>query len=44
MLLDITNTTNCKVKFVVAGGPAANTAGDDNEWYSGCHFIRWGDT
>ena len=44
MLLDITDTSNCKVKFVVAGGPAANTAGDDNEWYTGCHFIRWGDT
>ena len=45
LLLDITNTSNCKVKIVVAGGPGtANTAGDDNEWYTGCHFIRWGET
>ena len=45
LLLDITNITNCKVKFKVAGGPAgAQTAGDDNEWYTGCHFIRWADT
>ena len=45
LLLDITDTSNCKVKFKVAGGPAgAQTAGDDNEWYTGCHFIRWGDT
>ena len=44
-LLDITNTSNCKVKFVIAGGPASlYTGGDDNDLYSGCHFIRWADT
>ncbi len=44
-LLDITNTSNCKVKFVIAGGPGTlYTGGDDNDLYSGCHFIRWADT
>ena len=44
-LLDITDTSNCKVKFVIAGGPASlYTGGDDNDLYSGCHFIRWADT
>ena len=44
-LLDITDTSNCKVKFVIAGAPSGlNTGGDDNDLYSGCHFIRWSDT
>ena len=44
-LLDITDTSNCKIKFVIAGGPGTlNTGGDDNDLYSGCHFIRWADT
>ena len=45
MILDITNISTHKVKFVVAGGPgSANTAGDDSDWYTGCQFIRWGPT
>jgi hypothetical protein len=44
-LLDITNTSNCKVKFVIAGAPGTiKTGGDDNDFYSGCSFIRWSDT
>ena len=45
LMLDIQDTSNDKIKWVIAGGPSGGaTAGDDSDWYSGCSFTRWCDT
>jgi hypothetical protein len=43
-LVDVTSTTNVKVRFVTNGGTYINWFGDANATYTYANFIRLGDT
>tara|TARA_R100001463_G_scaffold56023_2_gene107891 strand:- start:576 stop:1175 length:600 start_codon:yes stop_codon:yes gene_type:complete len=43
-ILDITNTSNCKVKFWVGAESAADCIGSDDRMSTGVTFMRLGDT